>query len=100
MTTIVLNPSEVRRLLPMNEAGDFLTPRSEGAIDDDHIVAEIGDVIVGRSAGRELPDELTLFKSLGLAAEDLAAAQHVLEGARRSGAGTTVELGGLRDGPD
>jgi ornithine cyclodeaminase/alanine dehydrogenase-like protein (mu-crystallin family) len=47
--------------------------------------------------GRESPEEITLFKSLGLAVEDLAAAEYVYRQAREEGVGTAVELGGLRD---
>jgi alanine dehydrogenase len=80
----------------LNEAGDFLIPREEGVITDQHILGELGDVLTGKIPGRNSPDEITLFKSLGLAMEDLAAAHHVYEKARQKGAGTSVELGGSR----
>ena len=80
----------------LNEAGDFLFPKQEGAIDDDHIVGEIGDILLGKLPGRESPDEITLFKSLGLAVEDLAAADYVYKRAEAEGVGTTVDLGGLK----
>jgi ornithine cyclodeaminase len=79
-----------------NEAGDFLIPLAEGAITDDHLVGELGDVLLGRAPGRGAPNEITLFESLGIAVEDLAAAQHVLARARAQGVGTAVELGGRR----
>jgi len=79
-----------------NEAGDFLIPRAEGAITDAHILAELGEVLVGRVAGRTGAAEVTIFKSLGLAIEDLAAAHHVLGKAEARGVGIVVELGGLR----
>ncbi len=79
----------------LNEAGDFLFPKQEGAIDDDHIVGEIGDILLGKLAGRESLEEITLFKSLGLAVEDLAAAHYVYKRAEAEGVGTTVDLGGL-----
>lgn len=85
-----------RRESAMSEAGDFLIPRSEGAIDDAHIRGEIGDLLRGTVEGRTARDEITLFKSLGLAVEDIAAVRHVYEKARTSGAGTPVALGGLR----
>ena len=78
----------------MDEAGDFLFPRAEGAIDDDHILGEIGEILAGHIPGRETPDEVTLFKSLGLAIEDLASAHHVYNKAVESGVGTWVEIGG------
>ena len=52
-----------RRESTVNEAGDFLFPKKEGAIDDDHIVGDIGDILLGNLAGRQSPDEITLFKS-------------------------------------
>ena len=78
------------------EAGDFLIPRQEGAIDDAHILGELGEVLIGRIRGRTGPADLTVFKSLGLAIEDLAAAHHVLQRAEATGTGLVAELGGLR----
>lgn len=89
-----------RRESTVNEAGDFLFPKNEGAIDEGHIVGEIGEILLGEVNGRGSPDEITLFKSLGLAVEDLASAHYVLERARAEGVGTTVELGGRVDAPD
>ncbi|HET9982839.1 MAG TPA: ornithine cyclodeaminase family protein [Longimicrobiales bacterium] len=85
-----------RRESTLSEAGDFLVPRREGRIDDAHIVAELGEVLTGQAGGRGSPDEVTLFKSLGLAVEDVAAARHVYEKALAAGGGTAVELGGGR----
>jgi alanine dehydrogenase len=85
-----------RRESAAHEAGDLLIPRAEGAIGDDHVRAEIGDVLLGRHPGRGGPDEITLFKSLGLAVEDVAAAHHIHARALATGAGTWVELGGGR----
>lgn len=78
------------------EAGDFLIPRQEGAIADSHILGELGDVLLGRVKGRRGPAEVTIFKSLGIAIEDLAAANHVLRKAEARGIGLVAELGGLR----
>jgi len=83
-----------RRESTVNEAGDFLMPLQEGAIDETHIVAEIGEVLLGTHPGRESDEDITLFKSLGLAVEDLAAAHHVLERARAEGVGARAALGG------
>ena len=85
-----------RRESAMNEAGDFLIPREEGAIDDSHIRGELGELVIGAIGGREREDEITLFKSLGLAVEDVAAARLIYDRARASGAGTWMTLGGLR----
>jgi ornithine cyclodeaminase len=87
-----------RRESTINEAGDFLFPKKEGAIGDDHIQGEIGELLIGRVAGRRSANEVTLFKSLGLAIEDLASAHHIYTKAIQRGIGTRVELGGSRHG--
>ncbi len=66
-----------RRESTINEGGDYLFARREGAIGPDHIKAEIGELLIGAHPGRTSPDEITLFKSLGLAVEDLASADHL-----------------------
>jgi alanine dehydrogenase len=86
-----------RRESALNEAGDFLIPRSEGAIGDDHIVGELGDLFLGRVPGRRSADEITLFKSLGIAVEDLAAAHLIWSKARALGE-KPIEFGGKRIG--
>ena len=88
-----------RRESLLNEAGDFLRAREEGAVDESHVQAEVGEVFAGLHAGRESDDEITLFKSLGLAVEDLAAAHHIYRQACERGIGLEVELGGLRELP-
>ena len=85
-----------RRESALAEAGDFLIPRKEGAITDAHIQAELGEVISGKVPGRTSPAEVTLFKSLGLAIEDLAAATHVLAKAEAAGIGLLTDTGGRR----
>jgi ornithine cyclodeaminase len=85
-----------RRESALREAGDFLLAKQEGAVDDQHIRAELGDVVTGKHAGRSSGDEITLFKSLGLAVEDVAAAHHVYQRARELGRGTWIELASLR----
>jgi len=85
-----------RRESTLNEAGDFLLARGEGAFGDDHIRAEVGEVLIGRHPGRGGAAEVTVFKSLGLAVEDVASAHHIHAAAVRTGAGTWVELGGER----
>jgi ornithine cyclodeaminase/alanine dehydrogenase-like protein (mu-crystallin family) len=85
-----------RRESALNEAGDFLIPRREGAITDAHIVGELGDVLLGRVPGRTAAKEITIFKSLGIAVEDLAAAHHVLRRAEERGVGIVTDLGGRR----
>lgn len=81
------------RTSTVNESGDYLIPLREGAIGEDHIVAEIGEVAAGLAAGRTSDSEITLFKSLGLAIEDLAAARWIHQRAVETGTGIPVPLG-------
>jgi ornithine cyclodeaminase len=87
-----------RRESALHEAGDFLIPRAEGALGDAHIQGELGELLAGTLQGRKSREEITLFKSLGLAVEDVAALRHIHDKARASGAGRSIALGGLRDG--
>lgn len=80
------------RASALAEAGDFLRARDEGAVGDGHIAAELGEVLIGAAAGRQGPAEITVFKSVGLAVEDVAAAWHVYDKAVRSGAGLRLAL--------
>jgi len=58
----------------LKEPGCIVTPIKEGAIQEDHIVGEVGQLLLGQIEGRRTPDEVTLFKSVGAAVEDLCAA--------------------------
>jgi len=62
-----------------NEAGDFLIPKKEGAVSDEHVKAEIGEVLSGTKKGRENDEEITVFKSLGIAAEDIFSAYYIYQ---------------------
>ena len=79
-----------RRESTINESGDYLLARRDGA--DVQIKAELGEILIGTAKGRTSADEITLFKSLGLAIEDLASAQLLYDKARRDGVGTRVEF--------
>jgi len=82
-----------RRESTLNESGDYLSALREGAIaGPEHIRAELGEILLGRAEGRRSRDEITLFKSLGIAIEDLAAAQFLYDKARRLGRGSTVDF--------
>ncbi len=85
-----------RRESTLNEAGDFLIPQKEGAIDDSHIKGELGDILMDRISGRESPEEVTLFKSLGLAVEDVASAYFIYQRMSENQEGTWVEFGALK----
>ncbi len=76
-----------------NEAGEYLMAVAEGAISgENHVRGELGEVLAGSAPGRLDAGELTVFRSLGLAVEDLAAAQCAVARARRIRIGTEVEL--------
>ena len=76
-----------------NEAGEFKLAIEQGLISgEEHIRAELGEVVAGAHPGRESDNELTVFRSLGIGVEDLAAAQVAVQNARRNGLGTEVEL--------
>ena len=76
-----------------NEAGEFQLAVREGAITgEEHIRAELGEVLAGSAPGRRDDGELTLFRSLGIGVEDLAAAEIAVAAARAQGLGTEVEL--------
>jgi ornithine cyclodeaminase len=74
------------------ESGDFRLAEAEGAIGPEHVRAEIGEVLTGRAPGRGADDEITLFESLGLAVEDLAAAALAYRKAEELGVGLWVDF--------
>jgi ornithine cyclodeaminase/alanine dehydrogenase len=74
------------------ESGEILEPITEGAIGEDHVKGTLADVISGKIAGRESPLEITLFKSCGLAIEDLVTARLAYAKAIAAGIGTGVKL--------
>lgn len=78
-----------RRESTLNESGDYLFAAKERPVE---IRAEIGEILIGRASGRKSAGEVTLFKSLGLAVEDLAAAAFLFDKAQRLGTGTWVEF--------
>jgi ornithine cyclodeaminase len=80
-----------RRESTINEGGDYLFALREGAIGPDHIKGELGELLTGERSGRTSPDDITLFKSLGLAVEDLASADYVYRKAQTIKKGTWIE---------
>jgi alanine dehydrogenase len=81
-----------QREASLAEAGDLLIPLQRGLMTQAHIYAELGEIAAGRKPGRATPEEITLFKSVGVAVQDVAAASAVLEAARRLNLGTEVAL--------
>lgn len=76
----------------LKEAGDFLIPMAQNRFAKDRIHAELGEVVLGRKSGRDSRDEITLFKSVGLAIEDVSTASAAYERARATGVGREVAL--------
>jgi ornithine cyclodeaminase len=74
------------------ESGDVLIPIAEKAIGAGHIVGEIGEVLAGKVPGRTSDRDITLFKSLGMAVEDVATAQYVYARARQQGVGQEIDF--------
>jgi ornithine cyclodeaminase/alanine dehydrogenase-like protein (mu-crystallin family) len=76
----------------MEEAGDIVGPIRDGVVDETIIVAEIGEVVLGRVPGRTADTDITFFKSVGNAVQDVAVAARVLAAAEAEGRGVVVEL--------
>ena len=85
---VVVDQDEVA----LEEAGDLIMPMRAGLIRRDHVTTELGSVIAGMAPGRQDDSQITLFKSVGVAVQDLAAAGKVLENAEQMGLGTELEL--------
>jgi len=75
-----------------HEAGDLLLPIAEGAITEAHVAGELADLVTGAVPGRRTREEITVFKSVGFAAEDAATARLAYDRARAAGRGQVVEL--------
>jgi ornithine cyclodeaminase len=76
----------------VNEGGEYLRALKTGAITAEHILGDIGEVANGSKVGRRSAADVTLYKSLGIAPQDLASAHHVLLKARAAGAGQVIEF--------
>ncbi len=87
-----------RRESILNEGGEFLLARAEGVFGDDHIRGELGEVLLGSVPGRTSPAEITMFRSLGLAVEDVASAHYLYQVAKKVEAGVWAPLAGTRSG--
>ncbi len=80
------------RTASLAEAGDLLIPIREGRMTEAHIWAELGEIAAGLKPGRMSPEEVTLFKSVGVAVQDVAAAAAIVDAARRQNLGVEVAL--------
>ena len=76
----------------LTEAGDIAGPIADGSVEASVIEAEIGDIVLGRSPGRTSDDEVTFFKSVGNAVQDVAVAARVLAAAETLGLGSVADL--------
>jgi ornithine cyclodeaminase len=81
-----------RRESALNEAGDYLLAAKDGAVSPESIVAEIGELIIETAKGRTSSTEITLFKSLGLAIEDVVCAEYLFRKAKAENVGTWVDF--------
>ncbi len=75
-----------------NEGGDIMIPIDDGAIDEDHIIGELGQLCAEEIEGRKKPSDITLYKSHGINAQDMYAASYIYDRARDSDLGTEVEF--------
>jgi len=76
----------------MTESGDLLLAISDGTMTEDALAGELGALVGGRIDGRQSADQVTIFKSLGMAVEDVVAASLVVNRARAAGIGDTWEM--------
>lgn len=76
----------------LNQAGELIHAISSAELDEKHIVGEIGDVLLGRVPGRQSPQERTIYRSLGVAAQDIAAAWHAFQQSEKMGIGSRLEF--------
>jgi ornithine cyclodeaminase len=81
-----------RRESVLNEAGDYLLAAKEGLLTPDSIAGEIGELLIGAKSGRTSATEITVFKSLGLAIEDVATADYLYRKALSKDTGTWVDF--------
>jgi ornithine cyclodeaminase/alanine dehydrogenase-like protein (mu-crystallin family) len=74
------------------EAGDLARPLASGAISVEHIHAELGQILSGQKIGRSSDEQITYFKSVGVAVQDAVAARIALQAAQEQGLGRLVEI--------
>jgi ornithine cyclodeaminase/alanine dehydrogenase-like protein (mu-crystallin family) len=80
------------RSASLEEAGDLIQPIRAGLFDESHIYAELGEIVLGQKVGRQSQDEITYFKSVGIAVQDAMAAQVTLNNARKMSIGKEVDF--------
>jgi ornithine cyclodeaminase/alanine dehydrogenase-like protein (mu-crystallin family) len=80
------------RAFAWEEAGELIVARDKGLIDESHIQAELGEIVAGVKNGRTDDEQITFFKSVGIAVQDAVAARIALRNAEKLGLGTMVAL--------
>jgi ornithine cyclodeaminase/alanine dehydrogenase-like protein (mu-crystallin family) len=80
------------RSAALAEAGDLIQPMRAGLFDESHIQAELGEIVLGKKPGRQSVDEITYFKSVGIAVQDALAAELAFRNALSMGLGQEVEF--------
>jgi ornithine cyclodeaminase/alanine dehydrogenase-like protein (mu-crystallin family) len=80
------------RSAALAETGDLIKPIESGLISPEHIFAELGEIVLGRKPGRESAEEITYFKSVGIAVQDAVAAQLAVKNAKIMGLGQEIEF--------
>jgi ornithine cyclodeaminase len=80
------------RTAALAETGDLIQPIQSGLITKAHVFAELGEIVLGKRPGRESNDEITYFKSVGLAVQDAVAAQLAMKNAKAKGLGQEIEF--------
>ena len=75
-----------------SEAGDLITPLKNGDITKEHIYAELGELVIGQKEGRTLEEEITFFKSVGMAIQDASAAKHAYLMAKKTNIGLEISF--------
>lgn len=80
------------RSASLEEAGDLIQPLRAGLFDESHICGELGEVVLGKKSGRQSDEEITYFKSVGIAVQDAMAAQVALNNARKMNIGKEVDF--------
>lgn len=93
-TETILRSKVITDHLPacLKEAGDLILPIQEEAFRSEQVHADLGEIIAGRAPGRTSPDEITLFKSVGLAVQDAATAARVYELALAAAVGSEIAI--------
>lgn len=78
----------------MKESGDLIKPIQQGIISENHIAGEIGELLINRIAGRESDDQITVFKSVGVAIQDYVVATDIYNYSLEQGFGLEISLSG------